>query len=163
MSYTLISEQVLGTASTVTFSSIPQTYTDLVLEFIGYGAGTNANESITCQISGDTGTNYSYLYLRGDGASAGSATGANMIICYIGQIAANTTTSYSSIYTHFLSYTAGIYKTVLSHDSSPGVDVNIWANEWRSTAAITSIYVFDSNSSGLVLAAGTTLRLWGVK
>ena len=76
--YTPIATQTLGSAAaSVTFSSIPQGYTDLVV-VIG-SATFSANSSLYFQYNGDTGANYSSTRLTGNGSSASSSrtTSAN--------------------------------------------------------------------------------------
>ena len=62
-----------ATNSTVTFSSIPSIYTDLVL--IVNSLGTGAYYSI--QVNGDTGTNYSRTRINGNGSTVTSARNAS--------------------------------------------------------------------------------------
>jgi hypothetical protein len=73
--YTPIATTTLGSStSSYTFSSIPQTYTDLVLIVSGYGAASDGN-SIVCRVGNgtvDSGTNYSTTRLSGSGSSASS-------------------------------------------------------------------------------------------
>jgi hypothetical protein len=64
-----------GSNSTITFSSIPSTYTDLVL-IIG-GGSTSASVVSQLQFNGDTGSNYSWTALYGTGSAASSARSSN--------------------------------------------------------------------------------------
>ena len=63
-----------GSATTITFSSIPQTYTDLVLVMPIFTT-VNANESV--RINGDTGNNYSSTWITGNGSTAASSRLSN--------------------------------------------------------------------------------------
>ena len=68
-------QTVSGTStSTVTFSSIPQTYTDLVLVS---AITQSADVSNYLRFNSDTGTNYSRTRLVGTGSSATSVRGTN--------------------------------------------------------------------------------------
>ena len=59
--YALIERQTLGSAtSTVTFSSIPGTYTDLIIISSALSAGTS--ETIMMRFNSDSGNNYSFTY-----------------------------------------------------------------------------------------------------
>jgi hypothetical protein len=58
-----------------TFSSIPSTYTDLVLVA---NFGKSADTAIKYRVNGDTGSNYSVTALYGDGSSAGSFRTSNV-------------------------------------------------------------------------------------
>jgi hypothetical protein len=60
-------------ATTVTFSSIPATYTHLQLRWIGRQAQANTALGVYIRINGNTGSNYSRHWLRGSGVTASSA------------------------------------------------------------------------------------------
>ena len=77
MAYTLISSQTLGsTAASVTFSSIPQTYKDLVLRISAKDSTAGRNGTMLVYTNTTTGTNNSFTQLFGNAGSA-SATSAN--------------------------------------------------------------------------------------
>ena len=57
-----------GGASTMAFSSIPATYTDLQLLITSQ---TTSNNYIKININSDTGSNYTYKVIRGSGSAAG--------------------------------------------------------------------------------------------
>ena len=74
--YVALATSTLGTAaSSVTFSSIPGTYTDLVLvcNFINTIGQTDHG----VRFNGDTASNYSRTQLYGTGSAAGSNRGSN--------------------------------------------------------------------------------------
>jgi hypothetical protein len=68
-------------AASITFSSIPATYTHLQIRGI-VGDVTGGQASILAQFNGDTGTNYSTHFMTGNGsaASAGSETTVDRVI-----------------------------------------------------------------------------------
>ena len=153
--YEVISTQTLGSAvATVTFSSIPQTYTDLVL--VANGA-ESANQYVAIRFNSDTGSNYSQTRLYGDGTtaysdrqtsvtfgrlSAGDPTNRFLTICSI-QNYANATT----------------FKTWLSRSN---IDlVGAIGGLYRSTSAITAIQVLTVTAD--TFATGSTFTLYGVK
>lgn len=73
--YTPIATTTLGSAqASYTFSSIPGTYTDLIVVVKGDGS---ANTNGLMQYNGDTGTNYSMTALYGTGSAAFSARSSN--------------------------------------------------------------------------------------
>ena len=155
MSYTLISETVLSSsAASVTFSSIPQTYTDLVFEFL---ANTTATVGTLLQFNGDTGTNYSSTQLYGSGTSATSARTTNAT-----SIAGSVIGAYPAPgLWNLLSYAnTSVYKTVLVRGGNQDY-VSGYVGLWRSTAAITSLLV--SPGGGNSWQSGSVFRLWGVK
>jgi hypothetical protein len=157
--YEPIATTTLGSsAASYTFTSIPQTYTDLIL-VVNYqdtravggtdGFVTVGNGSI------DTGTNYSYTVLRGNGTTASSirATSAN----YIHTDGSGESRTY--MIAHFMNYSnTTTNKTVLVRDGANN-RVDAVVGLWRSTSAINQVRF--SGETGLV--SGSTLTLYGIK
>lgn len=156
--YTLISETVLGSAqASVTFSSIPGTYKDLVLECVTTQSGA-VNTWI--QFNGDTATNYSGTNIRGNGTTASSSrrTNENAILV---DFVVNTATTPSARIAHILSYgNANVYKTALIRTSNATDEVYQNVALWRSTAAITSLTFYPGSPN--TWSSGSTFRLWGI-
>ena len=154
--YESIATQTLGSAAaSVTFSSIPSTYTDLVL--VTSTKYTSTASHCLLQANSDSGTNYSNTFLYGDGSSAYSGRQTNNTGCFIGR--ANTTEFGVGI-THIQNYSnSTTNKTLLSRTAVSG-EVNAVVGLWRSTAAVTSI-VFSLNAG--TYSAGTTFTLYGIK
>jgi len=69
--YTLIASNTLGSGTaTVTFSSIPGTYTDLILVCGLPATGTaNNSDGLRFQLNSDTGSNYSATWLTNSGTT----------------------------------------------------------------------------------------------
>lgn len=160
--YDPIATQTLGSpAASVTFSSIPATYTDLILVIQAAGATT----AIDCrlQFNGDTGANYSYTYLTGNGTAASSArvTGATYAqIEYNGSPSA--TLGATTTIAHLLNYSnTTTNKTVLSRSNNAtaqGTDLVVGL--WRSTVAINSILIIPNLGNW---AIGSKFTLFGIK
>jgi hypothetical protein len=73
--YTLInSYTATGSVANIEFTSIPATFTDLVVKASLRGS-TNGNIDMLCQFNGVT-TGYTFRWITGDGAAAGSASGS---------------------------------------------------------------------------------------
>ena len=155
--YVALQTQVLGSAqSSVTFNSIPQTYTDLVLISSGV-LSSGSLRGILCQLNGDTGTNYSGTFLDGDGSSASSSRDTNDGSLVAG-LSSNINT-WTNI-THFMNYSnTTTYKTVLARANTPNY-VRAAVSLWRSTAAINSIKIFDSAYN---FNTGSTFSLYGIQ
>ena len=158
--YEVISTQTLASATaTVTFSSIPQTYTDLVLVLL-VGASTGGN-AMKLELNGDTASNYSTTYLAGNGSSATSTrTSSNTTMRLFHSFACDTAiTNMATI--NFLNYSnATTYKTVLSRcGCTTGTEAEV--NLWRSTAAITTFNCYWG--SGYTFPVGSIFTLYGVK
>lgn len=163
--YTPISTTTLGsTQSQVTFSSIPSTYTDLILVIQAKSSISTGNNP-TCYVNGDnSNTWWSYTFLGGDGTSAFSGAITNRTTGVLGLRNAslnNTDFSYNSI-THFMNYSnTTTYKTVLTRSNDATLETEFGVNLWRSTSAITSITAQEASPAAF--AAGTTLTLYGIK
>lgn len=153
--YVALATQTLGSAAaSVTFSSIPSTYTDLVL-VINYTAGTAAKVSF--RLNGDSGSNYSRITVDGTGTGTASDLTSNNTEAIVSRF--NATTSRSNIILQFMNYSnTTTYKTTLTRSSDASSNVVAGCNLWRSTAAITSIVVTQSDFS-----TGSTFSLYGIK
>lgn len=163
--YTPIATTTLGSAvASYTFSSIPGTYTDLVL-VVNYGSASTGN-NISVQVgnaSVDTGTNYSDTCLYGTGASANSNRNTtNTVMRLSVATTAETAISATSI-SQFMNYAnTTTNKTMLTRHgtavagSFPGTEAVV--NLWRSTAAINIITV--SSTANFVI--GSTFTLYGI-
>ena len=158
--YEPIATQTLGTAaSTVTFSSIPSTYTDLVLVC---NPTTNVTTGqITIRLNGDTGTNYSRLMLWGNGSTAGTAAYANESYAYSGYYTTLWTTPTANIF-NILNYSnTSTNKTILGRSSNAAEASIASVNLWRGTAAISSIQLGISVAG--TYSVGSTFTLYGIK
>jgi hypothetical protein len=160
--YTPIATQTLGSStSSITFTSIPSTYTDLVMVSNIGTVGGNITSGI--QFNGDTATNYSFTALYGDGSSAGSGRVPNNTSIYVNYYAEATTTLLAqTVIYHIQNYAnTNTYKTVLTRASSAPSGVSAVVGLWRSTAAITSLVLRSTSANNY--AAGSTFTLYGIK
>jgi hypothetical protein len=160
--YTPIATSTLGSAtSTVTFSSIPSTYTDLVFEITNYThsySGTGGVYSGILQFNGDSGTNYSITLLEGNGSIAFSERQTNLVAISTNHSRVSDPAGISSF--NIMNYAnATTYKTVLVRSSPPGGTVTAAVGLWRSTAAITSI---TATLSSYTFNAGAVFSLYGI-
>lgn len=160
--YEPIATTTLGSAaSSITFSSIPGTYTDLRLTFVGQASGTDYL-NLFCQFNSDTGSNYSLTRLSGDGSSAASAQQSNQTRTAIANQSALRLTIPKFYTMDLFSYAGSTFKTMLctgSEDENGAGTVVRSVNLWRSTSAVTSIYLFPSSAN---FATGTTATLYGI-
>ena len=155
--YTPIATTTLGSGVTsYTFSSIPSTYTDLVLVINGTGGSFT---SINMQYNSDTspsGTNYSSTGLNGSGTAASSYRGTDSPSSGVGGIGATNSTTIVQIQNYSNTTT---YKTSIWRANSPSDYVQAGANLWRSTAAINAVVVAIYSGN---FGTGTTLTLYGI-
>lgn len=157
--YEAIATQTLGsTASSVTFSSISGSYTDLIL--VSAARGGNAT-TIDLQVNGDTGANYSFTYLYGTGSVAGSGRSSGTTYA-LGGIVTDATSTFCTSLAYIMNYSnTTTYKTILSRYGRTDGNVHANVSLWRNTNAITSITVFPE--SGTTFAVGSTFSLYGIK
>ena len=155
--YEPIASTTLGTAAAdITFSSIPGTYTDLVL--VLYGGFATTTSDLYTQFNSDTGTNYSNTDLRGNGSAAASSGTSSVAYIRHNQ---NTVDSPSTWVIQVMSYAnTNVFKTALSAFASAGNGVERSVGLWRSTNAITDIKVYTSSGN---LSSGFTASLYGIK
>ena len=154
----IASTTLSSAASSFTFSSIPGTYTDLVLVHSGLGTG---GAGLRLRFNSDTGSNYSNTQLHGNGTTAAStrdSSATSMRITYDSSIQ---TTDVGARVAHIMSYAnTNVFKTVLSASARAGSGVDRIVGLWRSTSAITSVTVLVPNDN---MDTGTTLSLYGIK
>jgi hypothetical protein len=156
--YTPLANLTLGSsAASVTFSSISQAYRDLILVCTGTASG---NVNLGARFNSDTGSNYSFVTMYGNGSSATSASGTDtyMPITNAGYwTTANPATATLTV----MDYSAtDKHKTTLSRGNNSAVAVDAAASRWANTAAVTSITVIGSNAN--TFAAGSTFELYGI-
>jgi hypothetical protein len=167
--YTLIESKVLGsTASSVTFSAIPATYTDLVLKISARCGELQPEESVNLRFNGSTVANYSLTRLRGNGASLVSSRSVDDNSVTLDRVInGNTSTAntFNSLEIYIPSYTASTYKPVSSYsatenNSATSAYLNITAGLWRNTSAITSIFMYPNSGNGFL--ATSSFYLYGI-
>ena len=161
--YSQIATQTLGSAaSSVTFSSIPQTYTNLVLISVCSTSRVSSNASVDIQFNSDTSTNYSNTFMYGDGTTTTSSRASNATSIWIGQTIGNSSTNPEIQITNINNYNnTTTYKTVLSRGNHPSQLVLASVGLWRNTAAITSIKLINEGGNNFI--AGNTFTLYGIK
>ena len=158
--YTPIATQTLGSAAaSVTFSSISGSYTDLILIIMG-GLTTN-NQSFRFQYNGDTGNNYSYTYLAGNGTSASSGRDSNVSGINAYHVSGQSDNALkNNVILNLQNYSnTTTYKTSVIRGNTD-LETAATVGLYRSTSAITSLLVRATNGN---LASGTTFTLYGVK
>jgi hypothetical protein len=161
LTYEPIATYTLGSAATsIDFTSIPATYTDLRVVF----SGTAATSSYPwMRLNGDTGSNYSDTYMYGSGTGTVGAKNTSISAWYMGAWTLSTTIP--SFFTmDIFSYTNSKFKIGLSTGSTNyngSGFTDLIASVWSSTAAITSIKIFSDG--GYNLNVGSSATLYGIK
>jgi hypothetical protein len=168
--YVALKSTTLGSdTKTVSITSIPQGYTDLVLIANCRSSRADYDDAMYLQVGNgsiDTGSNYSKTFMSGANGSAGS--GRNSNLTYIDSrlsAASATNTPFSPNIFQFQNYSnITTYKTTLFRWNEPpsgGTDYGIAAavGLWRSTAAIDTITFTCAVAN---FTAGSTFTLYGV-
>lgn len=160
--YEAIATQTLGSAAaTVTFSSIPSTYTDLVL--VMSAIGSSAGSDLRVQVNSDTASNYSITRLLGY-TSVTSNRASNATYWQLTNSVGVGTTEPTANILQFLNYSnTTTNKTVLvryNQFQSTYSEVASEVGLWRSTSAISTI-TFSLSSGNY--ATGSTFSLYGIK
>lgn len=161
--YEPIASQTLGTAAaSAEFTSIPGTYTDLVLVMYATTTADTATGRLT--FNGSGGTNYSFTNLEGTGSTAASGRGSSLESIRFTNNTGFDDSSPSTGVFHIMSYAnTNVFKTVL-HSSAdfgtsfPGVTRRVGL--WRLTDAITSVKV---ETTGSTFKSGSTFSLYGIR
>ncbi len=165
-SYTLASA-----TSSINFTTIPQTYTDLILSISGLSV---ASETYLKFNDDSTSANYSAHTMSGQGNAAGypgvwsayryNGSSNGVLIGNRGTSSSTTIPTY--YYVNIMQYTStSMYKNTLSRsgiiNSSTTGNVELIAGMWKSGTAINKISIV--NSAGGNFQIGTTATLYGVK
>lgn len=138
-----------GGASSITFSSIPQTYTDLYVLLSTRSNRNGVNDQIYMTPNGAT-SGGSRRVLLGDGSSAASYNGSDFETAY--NQGNNTTANvFDNISIYIPNYTSSNYKSwstdAVTENNATSAIASMRANLWSSTSAITSL-VFDCGAYG---------------
>jgi hypothetical protein len=146
--------------TTVTFSGITGSFTDLVIVIAGLNSGTTSGD-FSIRVgngSADSGSNYSRTFITGDGSSAGSNRGSNQTSSF-GSIGKGT--SPGNVLVQFMNYSnTTTNKTFLIRSNAAAEIVGAVVGLWRSTSAINYLEFAALTNQ---FATGTTFTLYGIK
>jgi hypothetical protein len=162
-----IAGQTLTSAGSITFSSIPQTFTHLQLRLSNGFASAATVFFIGVQVNGDTGANYAYHRLWGNGSGAASNGGSSNdfgFMIYGGaNVVVSTATNPSIGIMDILDYTNTnknkTSRSIYGQDANGSGETGLASGLWLSTAAITSLRVYGYGNN---LATGTRVDLYGI-
>ena len=164
--YLITSTTLSSSAASVTFSSIPSTYTDLVLKCSGRLDASSG--FIKLNFNSDSGSNYSTISIKGNGSAAGSEGEYPNATRAIPNVYPNwntlTSNTFDSMEIYIPSYTASQSKPFSSfaaqETNATTAYISASAMLYRSNTAISSI-VLAPNSANFV--SGSTFTLYGLK
>jgi hypothetical protein len=148
-----------GSSATISFTSIPGTYTDIFLA--GTFSGTNTG-GFGIVLNSNTSSVYSFTHLRGDGSTASSDRASNQSawnVNYTGSYGTSgVTNTFFASFNNYSNTTTN--KTMLSRYNVPNLETMAYVGLYRSTSAITQIDV--KINGGAFFTTGTTFSLYGI-
>jgi hypothetical protein len=167
MSMTLIATQTLtSTAASITFSSIPQTFTDLQLVISARtGRAVDPDDAVSVKFNSNT-SGYTNRILQGNGSVASSSTGFFGQGFYLATAngAGSTSNTFGNSSVYIPNYAGSTNKSVSSdnvvENNATQAPINLIAGLWSNTSAITSITC--DNFSVTNFAIGSTFALYGI-
>jgi hypothetical protein len=157
--YTLIQSTTIsgtGTAS-ITFSSIPQTYTDLVI--VANCSGPSGDPFV--RLNGDSGANYSDTWVEGRASGAVSNRYTNRNFFYFGyEGTTRASIKMNSIFNIADYANTTTYKSSIWRYGDVDYSVEAHVGLWRSTSAITSVVIGLTSGN---FNSGSNVKLYGIE
>ena len=168
LTYTLIASNTLSTsAASVTFSAIPNTFTDLVIRISTRGNGVQTPDAGVLNINSNGASNFSSTYLRGTGGSVNSArdTAAASAYAFNNQWTGSTANTFASTEIYIPNYLASTAKQIGSYtvteNNGTSVFMAVMALLSTATAAITTLTL--SSAFGNSFTSDSSFFLYGIK
>lgn len=141
--------ELASAQSSITFSSIPNTFTDLKIVLSGRSTKTANNiDNVLIRFNADSGTNYSTRILYGTGSgvnSAASGAGSNTALWFtFYAVTANQTANTFGNYEIYIpNYASSVAKSISLDGVQENNGTEAWqtisAGLWTGTGAITSV------------------------
>jgi len=169
--YQSISTTTLASNSnTISFTSIPSTYTHLQIRYISRSTRASGSDSISFRFNSDSGSNYARHFLYGDGGSAGAGatTSDTMSNCALGSGASAGASMFGGGVVDILDYASTnknkTIRTLSGADvNGSGGDLRLSSGLWFATpAAITSITLY-ANGGSSDFVTYSYFALYGIK
>lgn len=152
-----------GGAASISFTSIPQTFTDLYVLISARGASSSDFPAVGLKLNSAT-TNYSTRYLLGSGSSTASGTTANTYL-RIGNASGSsqTASTFANASAYIPNYTSSTSKSIsadtVSENNATAAYQNIVAALWTGTDPITQL---DVIIDGFNLVQYSSASLYGI-
>ena len=153
-----------GGAANIEFTSIPATYTDLVVKLSGRSTHSSTD---TVQLTfNSNGSNYDYRSLLGDGSAANSYGGDTSTYLPIQFIpgTSQTASTFSNMEVYIPNYAGSTNKSVstdsVQENNATSAYAGLYAHIWSNTSAITSVKLDPVNGN---FAQYSTATLYGIK
>jgi hypothetical protein len=140
-------------ASSITFSNVPTTFTDLA---VSIGGKFSADISAGVYFNGDTGSNYAVTRMWGNGSSGQSSSSNNSSQISLTAGNGSVISAYTFSIMNYSNTTT--FKPLIGRSSQDQVSARVGL--WRSTSPVTSV-TFVANGGNF--ATGTVITMYGIK
>ena len=158
-----------GGSASFDFGSIPATFTDLLIDISTRDTATNVGSELKIRFNSDTGANYNWRRIYGDGGTVYSQSGSGIGAPYTSFVlagyssgASTTSNTFGSTLIYIPNYLSSNYKSIssdsVSENNAAGAYQALTAGIWNNTSAINAISIF-----GLSFVQYSTAYLYGVK
>jgi len=168
----IASTTISSNQTTITFSSIPSTYSSLQIRALSKTTATaTAIQYLYMKLNSDsTGANYAWHQLVGNGSAASATSGTNNGQCYFENGAFSSSATYANMFSPLIidiidyasttkNKTIRAFMGADANLSSTSYKVSLESNLWINTAAVTQLDFTNDNQ----FAVGTTISLYGIK
>ena len=165
LTYTALATTTVGSggASTIEFTNIPGTYTDLVIKASTRSTRANTQDYIDIRLNSDSLNTYTYRRLFGTGSAAGSDSDTVNLVGY--QAAANATAStFGNAEIYIPNYTATGVKSIstdsVNENNATAANQGLTATNSVSGSAVTTIKLSCGSGNFVQYSTAT---LYGIK
>lgn len=171
--FTLISTVTIGSggSSSIDFTSIPSTYTDLVLEYslrTTLTGGPFHFDDCAIRLNGDTGANYNSFFsrVRENALATYGSTSSTLLPLYEASAADASSNTFGNGQAYIPNYTSSKYKSVgieggSESNTSTQVQIGFISGLWKNTSAVSSIKLYSQNGTNFVQYSSASL--YGIK
>jgi hypothetical protein len=156
-----------GGAANIEFTSIPSTYTDLVIKLSARTNRSAIEEAIDIQFNSSGGTAYSSRRLYGTGSVAASDSGSSQAFTEFYSVNGGTSTgsTFGNAEIYIPNYAGSNNKSLstdaVTENNATAVTTGLQAGLWANSAAITSIKLTPASAGSL--QQYSTATLYGIK
>jgi hypothetical protein len=168
-SYESIATSTVGSggSATITFSSIPATYTHLQIRAIGRTTTANTGvDNVFVRVNSDSGTNYARHQIVGNGSTASATSASSTNEAVLGDIARNNNTSgmFGAFVIDILDYANTsknkTFRAISGSDLNGSGEMRFRSSLWINTNAISTITLIPENNN---FAEHSQFALYGIK
>ena len=154
-----------NTGTSFDFTSIPSTYTDLII--VGRGNSSNGNKDLTMRFNNDSGSNYSGVYMSSDALNNTTQYGitGTQTLGFVDYYGALNEYEFNTCTINILNYAStSVYKCWVGQSQSIVLlGSDLIGGQWSSTSAINRVTITSGGAATATFAKGSEYSLYGVK